>query len=188
MCGTGMAALSCKIIDLPRFLKPQNFAEPLCHSRRSRKNDVIDAVGLNTEFLQQRRYGVWNDLEKALVPDPAVLQGIVEATGPGSVMIYEVTTDGTMSQAARQQSFTAANQHSRRTVPGLHFQGTGWARFTAVAGDKQRRAGLSAQRISECGGPGTLLAAYVQRVDVFRKVERFPKKCGIFTIGKWQCR
>ena len=83
-------------------------------------------------------------------------------------MIYEVTTDGTMSQAARQQLLTAANQQSGSAVSGLHFQGTGRPRFAAIAGNKQRRAGRSAQRIGQCGGPGPLRAAYVQRVDVFR--------------------
>ncbi len=100
-------------------------------------------------------------------------------------MIYEVTTDDTMSQTARQQLLTAANQHSRRTVPGLHFQRTGRPRFATVAGNKQRRAGRSAQRIGQCGSPGPLRAAYVQRVDVFRKIKGFRYDCGIVTIGKW---
>ncbi len=82
MRGTGMAALRGKIIGKPCFLNSQNLAETFCHSRRSRKNDVIDAVGLDAKVSEQRRHSFGNDLEKTLVPDPAILQCIVEATGP----------------------------------------------------------------------------------------------------------
>ena len=149
VCGTGMAALPGK----PCFLESQNFAETFCHSRRSRKDDVNDTVSRNAVFQQQRRYGVRNNLKKSLVADPAILHGIVEATGPGPVVIHEITTNGTMSQAARQHVLTATHQHSRRAMPGLHLQGTGRARLAAVAGNAQRRAGRGTQRVSECGSP-----------------------------------
>ncbi len=82
MCGTGMAATGGKIIGQPRIIQPQNFAETFCHSRRSRKNNVIDALGLDAKVSEQRRHSFGNDLKKTLVPDPAILQRIVEATGP----------------------------------------------------------------------------------------------------------
>src|ERR1051326_2891944 len=116
MARAGVAAAGGELVAHARGRKPDALRNARGDARqRARQAEMLDRVRGDAGLFQQRRDGGRDDLEIALVADPALLPDVVELAAVAAMMIDEIHRRG-MLRDERGNAVAGAEQHGGAAV------------------------------------------------------------------------
>ena len=152
------------------------------HARQqARHGEMGDVGGLHAGRLEQVGQRRRHDLVVALVPDPALLPGVVELEALAAEVIDEIHRAARMPDQPRHHR-PGADEQRRRAVARLQLQRARRLGAPLLRGHHEDRPGPAArhlQRRHQPRGGGALRGGEVLRVDAGREIQRLQHDAGV---------